>query len=365
MSIHLRHSRWALPAALLLSLAVAGQALAHTWSPQNGITSSGNGFADGLVTLNSTTAIAAYVEFNGSAYDVRVRRSTTSGDTWASPQIFSTDGYDSAISGLNPFVDLVWAENGQVMYVKSLDSGANYGLPLPLSPTGGSPTDLSVARGVNGVVVVAWQNGTTKAIKARVSTDEGVTFGNTATISSSRIQYMGTSVAVGYGVIYVAYKTTASKIKIKRSTNGGSSWSSPVGVTTTGYGVRDQFAITAEGTNAFIAYAVKHPNFAGSAAVRYRRTVNSGSSWSAEKNLAPATWKTSEPAITLQNGVVRACFTRDGGPGGIYYRQSSNGTTWSASESVSTVGHDPSVGYAGKIVVLEEFDQDVFARTGT
>jgi hypothetical protein len=351
------------PGAIVLSLVLVAQALAHTWSAPIPITS---GFAGGLVGLNGTTADIVYAVWNGSAYDVDVTRSTNSGAAWGAPVTLSTNNDDAqpGISGLDPFVDVVWRESNSVMYANSANGGQNFGLPLVLQ-TGGFPINLSVGRGAGGLVIVAWQNGKTYAIKTRVSTNGGATFGPTKSFSSN-VQDMGTSVAAGDGVVYLAYKTTLAKLRVRRSTDGGVTWSGAGNVTNDGVGVFGEFDVTADGTHAYIGYTVRNPNNTAWGAVRYRRTLDSGMTWSAEFALAPPTWKTEEPAVTLQNGVLRAAYARRTSSGhAIYYQQSSDGVNWSSAEQVNPNGNDPDVGRAGNIIVVYGWTGGSYVRLGT
>jgi hypothetical protein len=351
------------PVAPLLSLLIATQVLAHTWSAPIPLTFAGEGFGKGVLGLNSTTAVAVYVEWNGSWYDVKVKRSTNSGDSWSAPKTLSTNGYPADIAGLDPFVDVVWIQNGRVKYARSINGGVTYGPSMRISQ-GGFPLHAVVARGPGGLVIVAWDNGNTNAIKVRVSTDGGVTFGPPTVYATSQ-QDMGVSVAAGDGVVYLAYKLTTAKLRVRRSTDGGVTWSGASTVTNDGYGVVDQFDLTAQDDHAYIAYTIHNPTHPAWGAVRYRRTLNSGASWSGEMNLAPQSQKTEFPEVTLQDGVLRAVYSRRGATYGSWYRQSSNGTSWSTPEFVSA-GNDPYVAYAGQIIVLYvDGTANTNVRTGT
>lgn len=358
-----RRSALAVPGALLLSLVLAGQVLATSWSGPIPLTSSGGGFAEDVVSLGGSTAVAGYLEWNGSWYNVTVRRTTDGGATWAAPQILSTNGYPMALSGRGSFVDIVWTENNRVRYARSTNGGVSYGAAMAL--TGGSQwkSNLSVARGPNGLVIVGWQNYNAAIVKARVSMDGGVSFGPTVTISPN--VDLGTSVAAGNGVVYVAYALDYSTLQVKRSTDGGATWTTCT-ITTSAFAVLGNFAITAEGRNAFLAYTVDNAHYPAWGAVKVRRTTNKGASWSSEANLAAPRWKTWEPDISLQNGVAHAVFTRRGTPNRVYYRRSSDGVTWTAPELVVSGGYEASVARASKVIVLYRVGTgNAFVKTGT
>lgn len=363
MTARWRRSAWAVPGAVLLSLALAGQALAFAWSAPIPLTSSGSGFGFGIAAVNNTTAVAVYVEWNGSWYDIKVKRSTTSGSSWSGPITLSTDGYSPDVAALDPFVDVVWESNGRVRYARSVNGGVSYSPSIPLSPSGKFPINLSVARGPTGLVIVAWQNGNTNNILTRVSTDGGVTFG-AADVFASNIQDMGTSVAAGEGVVYLAYKTEYWELVVRYSNDGGVSWTSPSQMTANGYGVVDQFDITAQGTHAYLAYTVRNKYYPAWGSVKYRRSLNSGASWSAQRVLSPPRWKTWFPEITLQDGVVRAAYGRR--VSGIYYQQSTDGLNWSMAEQVASDAHDPYVTKTNNVIVLYEVGTgDAYVKTGS
>lgn len=365
MTLLTRRSALAVPGAVLLSLLIASQALAaHTWSARMALTSTTESFAFDLAGVNSSTAVAAVVEWNGSGYDVNLYRTTTSGASWTGPMTLSTDGYDVHVSARDPFVDAVWTENGRVRYARSANAGLTFGPSMAISNQT-FPINLSVARGPNGLVVVAWQNGNSNRIRSRVSTNGGLTFGPAA-MFDTHIQDMGTSVAAGDGVAYLAYKTRYYRLVVRHSTDGGVTWSAPSVITTDAYGVHDQFDITAAGDRAYVAYTDKNPNQTAWGTVRYRRTLDGGVTWSNERALAPALWLTESPEVALQGGVLRAVFDRRDSMFDIYYRQSTNGLNWSAPEFVDGAGHEPYVTKAGKIIVLFTIGTgDAYVRTGT
>jgi hypothetical protein len=353
------------PVAVLLSLLVAGVTLGYTWSAPYAFTSSGNGWARGIAGLDSSTAVVAYMDWNGSGYSVHVRRTGDTGVTWTAPATLSTAGTDVAVSGLNPNVDVVWIENGSVMYARSIDTGFTFSPPLAMSKAGGTVLDLSVTRGPNDMVAVAWQNGKTDAINVRVSRDNGATFAP-ATFASNK-KDMGTAVAIGDGVVYLAYAVSATGLRVRRSLDQGFTWSGATTITNNGYPITGQFSIAATGAFAFIAYEVKNPAYPGSGALRERLTSNSGSSWSGEQILGKNAWKTSSPKIATDGDFVQLVFDQViSGRTGIHYKESPDGVHWSAAESVSTTGHDPFVAYAGvRLVMYELGTGNAVIRRGT
>lgn len=361
-----------IPGAVLLSVILASQALAATWSAPMPLTSSGIAFAQGLGTVGSSTALALYIEHTpdmpdvGFSYRLKFRRSTNSGASWDPAVTLAEDGLSADIAARGSAVDIVWDKinsNSRIRYTRSLDGGMTFQPPVALSPKGKSAWNPRVARGPNGVVVVAWENLNTGVLKVRVSTDGGTTFA--PEVNLANVAYdMGMDVAVGMGVIYVAYAEDFDELRIKRSTDDGATWSPTAQVTNNMYGVREQFSITAVSNRAYIAYAVETAG--GNSDVKYRRSTDKGASWGAEAPLSPVAWNSWEPDIAVQGGVLRAVFTRRGSPIRVYYRQSTDGINWAPSELAASGGYEASVGFATKIIVLYRVGTgDAYVVTGT
>jgi hypothetical protein len=369
----------AIPVALLLSLLLASQAMAATWSTPIPLTSSGSASSGGLVALGSSTAVAVYVE-NSDFFNVPsailTRRSTNSGASWSSPSLLTSDGVFPAIAGRGANVDIVYNKsNGRVRYARSTNGGASFGSSIAISPAGRFAWRPSVARGPNGRVAVVWEDVVSGAVNVRVSKNGGASFGSAKVLTTAGGE-MGTAVAIGKGVIYVAYSVGSESLRVRRSRDSGATWSAAQVITNSMW--LDGISMTAAGSHAYVAFTGPNsgPNFSK---VRYRRTTNKGASWSSQMDLGPANRTTYSPHLSLKGGVLRAAFVRClpewdiCGSERVLYRQSSNGTSWTTSERVSTNSvwdaWDPSVGFAGRILVLYTGEgpdgQNIHVRRGT
>jgi len=357
--------------AVLLSLLLAGQVLAATWGTPVTLNSPGADYPypGGLVTLGSSTAVVVY----GEGYDpttAYARRSTDSGSTWSSPLTLSSDvDWGPKIAGRGSKVDVVWTQDGRLRYARSTDGGASFGPSVALSPAAGTTIDPYVARGPGGQVAVVWQDWVSGIVSLRVSADGGASFGPTRTLTTDP-DVEPDGVAIGKGVIYVAYSVGYEKLRVKRSTDSGASWSTPQRITDKSQG--SGVSITAAGRKAYIAYTL--PSSGDDwFKVSYRQTTDKGASWSPQRQLSPASWTASNPHLALQGGVLRAAFERCTPEWDIcvanrvFYQQSSNGIDWTTPERVSPRGEETmpaGVGFAGKILVLYGWGS-VDIRAGT
>jgi hypothetical protein len=366
--------------ALLLSLALASQALAAGWSAPMALTSTGKGHGGALVTtLGSSTVVAVYTNKGR----VVARRSTNGGSSWLSPVRLSDNGDSPAAAGRGSSVDVVWSQGDRIRYARSTSSGASFSTPVALSPTGVLVMDPSVGRGAGGLVVVSWLQVNRVpccdgmwTVMARVSTNGGSTFGPARNLGSG----WQTVAAAGKGVAYVAIDGFAGAdlgLSIRRSLDGGASWSQR------GFGWPDDMivrpramSITAAGKHAYVAYQVVGPDDSFDSWIGYRRTASKGDKWSAARNLTPPGGPTEiEAVISLKSGVVRAAFIRYGQ--GIWYSQSLDGLTWSSAQEAVTDGPREErpfgVGHAGRPIVgfnMVDYDaapypNDVYVSLGT
>jgi hypothetical protein len=347
------------PSAVALSLLLAGQALAVTWQAPVQLSAPEAARAGGLVTLGSSVAVAVYNE-NDRIYR---RRSADSGATWSSRlalSVVGTSAHAPAIAGRGDAVDVVWQEadfpSSRIRYARSTNRGRTFSASVALTRIDGRATQPRVARGPNNRVAVIWYDVERGEVRLRVSKDGGLTFGATRRVSSTVAEAPLPVVGVGKGVVYAAYFVNNFRVRARRSLDNGASWSTPATIANNGtpFGLD----LTAGGSQAFVAYVAQSGLDTW---VRYRRTTNKGGSWSSPANLSSASAnESSNPRLSLKGGVVRVAFDRcldsECVGSAVFYRQSSNGTSWTAAERASHTGPTNAsaagVGYAGRIIAL-------------
>jgi hypothetical protein len=238
-------------------------------------------------------------------------------------------------------VDAVWTRGYRARYAGSDDGGKSFDAGRRISPSRDDEViETDVARGPNGVVVVTWWNQNSDGypdlivnrVRARVSHDGGETFGPTRTIGAGA----SPRVAVGDGVIYVAYQDEDSNaLLLRRSTDGGATWKPQITIAANSADWPD---IVASGSQAYIAYT--RGTLADPAAV-YRRTIDKGKTWEPAVRLGRKSGHGSaDLRLNIAGDIVQAAYLRCGRSGCDYfgqimYRESVDGTTWNSPEFVA------------------------------
>ena len=147
------------------------------------------------------------------------------------------------------------SDQGRIMFSKSTNQGVSYSTPLAVTSFG-TAHGCSLAVGPTGNIYVAWFDYGTNQINTSSSTNGGTSFGSTSTVgsaappSTTQDCYGQTREVLNGNVrdatfsnlaadplnstyVYAAwnhYTSSSSEVHFSRSTNSGSTWSTPVRV---------------------------------------------------------------------------------------------------------------------------------------
>jgi hypothetical protein len=396
MSILLRRYTALVVVLIMCSAVLVSPASAITWGAVRPITTSGQAAAwAGSTTAYGTGNVAViYVEAAGDEVRVHLRRSTDGGTTWTTPKRLSstatTFASRAAVASNGWKLDAVFVEermdgSAKVMYRRSGDGGQTWSTPLALSPTGARGGFPSVTRDGQGRVAVAWTNELTGKVSVRVSTDSGASFGPRKDIATSTNQPWVDfddfavdafpAVAIAGGTVNVAYYTSLPVLKLRRSTDGGATWTPSVTLASNGNGFKP--ALVAGGTSLLVGYAVYTGTDIYTA---YRRSTNKGGSWSSPASLSsPNAAPSYQPVISFRGGRWRialerclddTCLASD-----AFYRHSADGLSWSTVSRVTDGPNDyqtpVGIDLAQKVIVaFTSYDpiaetQDILIRPGS
>ncbi len=380
--------------AVVLALGMAGETSAITWSPAKALTGSGTGYGyPGGLAAGSTTLVHGIYEQGilGNA-GVYYRRSPDSGTTWSTAILLSRPSIGEAgapvIEAAGNTIDAAWLESDDIVggvdavavYRRSLDGGLTWKDPIVISPGLESAGFPRLARS-GGRVEIVWTNEYTGSVFIRRSLDGGASWQPRANLGTTTMKPFGgtireayPTVAIGNGVTYVAWMSTARTLKLRRSTNSGTTWKTAVTLATNGQAAPP--ALVANGATALVGYGVRTSTDYWTV---LRRTTNRGLHWAAALSLSPKTSTPSfAPVLSFRAGAYRAiyerCATNRCGSSSVYYRKSTTGgRTWGLASKVSAAGrkyHYPiDVELATKTIIMygdySTGPGDVFMRRGS
>lgn len=388
--------RRTLLAAVLLAALLPAETLAASWGTTLKLTSSRNALSSfGLVTTGSNVVHAVFEDAKGGIRGVYYRRSGDGGQTWAAAvrlsNAASEDSHSVAIASYGSQLDVVWLDLTEpdwghhvVKYRRSLDQGMTWQGTLALGGSECCATTPNIAHDSTGRVIVTWTNESWKNVNVQISGDGGVHWGAVKTLGTTSYETsVGRwnafpAVAAGTGVIYVTWLGAATVLYAQKSTDGGATWSAKATLTSAAAG--NPPSIAATGSTAIVTYAESSPSLIW---VSSRRTTNKGGTWASRVALTSTTSGNPafNPVIRFTGGRWRVALERCGDAtlcltSAAWYRDSSDGVSWTTIQKVSTSTRPYSTptGVAtasGRVIVLyydlnfDTLDSDVFVRLGT
>ena len=268
--------------------------------------------------------------------EVYYKYSTNGGVSWG-PDIRMTDNvYNSqqpTIDASGQNVILMWDDNisgnYEIYYKRSTDAGLTWGAETRLTNSAGSSLNPSVKLQGSNVYAV-WddsRNGANTEIYFNRSTDYGVTWQADTRLTNFAEPSSNASFSVSGSQLHIAwqdYRDGNPEIYYKNSTNGGTSWSSDMRITSNGSNSWHP-SIFAVDSHIHIAW---EDNRDGNYEIYYNVSSNSGAAWGTDLRLTNAADNSNYPGIAVSESKVHVVWHdyRDGNFE-IYYKQNPTGNT--------------------------------------
>jgi hypothetical protein len=128
-------------------------------------------------------------------------------------------------------------------------------------------------------------------------------------------------------VVFYDHRTGSDQIYYKRSADSGSTWS-PDSLLSNGAGFKSEPAVAAAGS---VVHAVWEDRSGGyNAGICYRRSTDAGLTWLPETLLASTAYNCRNPSVAALDSFVHVAWADDSAGRELYYRRSTDyGATWS------------------------------------
>ncbi|MFY0567796.1 hypothetical protein ACN28E_28755 [Archangium lansingense] len=266
---------------------------------------------------------------------IRLRASHDFGVTFGPIQVLSARGTAPRIVAMGGNVYVGWrgSERGSDLFFRaSHDFGDTFEAPIELSEQA-KGSDLSLAAEGDSVYAV-WDDGS--QVFFRQSMDEGRSFTPTQVLDEGSAASEDASlVAQGTGV-YVVWREgsgCASEIAFRRSITRGASFESILNLSNNAVASLDPLL---EVKDAFV-YVLWKEKVAGSTDIFFTRSIDTGGTFEAPRNLSQTPGKSSQYALSTSSGFVRIVWRdRSEGGGDIFYRSSADrGASFEETQNLS------------------------------
>jgi hypothetical protein len=277
-----------------------------------------------------------------------------------------------AVSGSNVY--LVWQDTsnstggGQIMFVKSSDSGATFTAAKSLSNNTGDSTNPNVAVS-GGNVYVVWEqvdtNSTSGASNSEAmfakSSDSGATFTAAKSLSNSPGDSTNPNVAVSGGNVYVVWEDDSvggSEIVLVRSANNGVNFTPSRNISNSpGESFGPRIAISE--SNVYVVWVDYSLGNSTQSEIMLMRSTNSGANFASAENLSNSPGESTDPRIAVSEDYVYVVWedaTSDPENSDIeFVRSADSGTTFTGARNLSNnngISFDPRISVSGSNVYV-------------
>jgi hypothetical protein len=325
-----------------------------TWSTPTNVSALGaGGFGQQVASNDSGHVVVTWYSFDATTM---VSSSQDGGLTWSTPASLSAPGGDAygqrvSLNAAGQAV-VVWQRlDGSYNIIQSSssnDSGLTWSSPVDISQAGTSSSYAELALDASGNAVVVWQHsaGSNSVIQSAESSNAGGSWSIPENVSLSGGDAYGADVALdesGHAVaVWHRYNGANNIVQASSSSDTGSSWSSPVDLSSVG------------GSATFAQVGL---NSSGKAVVVWKRSngsndivqasfsANSGATWNPAGDLSDAGANAASPRLALDsNSNAVAVWNRSDGSNEIVQAAKSvdGGATWTIPMNLSEPGEDAS-----------------------
>jgi hypothetical protein len=294
-----------------------------TWTPEDSIWPK--------ITVDSSNMVhVVYLDYHPGNYDVYYRNSTNGGGTWgAARRISWTSGSLSpriAVDSANG-IHIIWSNgnpgNYEIYYKKSTNGGTSW-TTKRLTWTSVDSYSSNIAIDSNDNILVVWREDNPSNDEAyfKKSTNGGTSW-TTKRLTWTSGNSWSPNIAIDSNdnihLVWTEQTTTYKDIYYKRSTNGGTSWTTKRLTWTSGYSSGTGIAVDSN-DRIHVVWQDKTP---GNYEIYYKRSAIGGTTWGGSKRL---TWNSSdssapEVGIDSSNNIHVVWHEEISTVGDIYYKK--------------------------------------------
>jgi hypothetical protein len=288
---------------------------------------------DPRIATAASNLYVSWTDDTAGNQETYIKRSSNYGVTFAGTASLSANSgssTDSQIAATGANVYAAWVDdtpnlatdgNTDILYRRSVNSGATYGAATNLSPTAGFSINPKIAASGSNVYVVWQEDSATGGISFKRSIDSGAVFGGVNILSAT-----GTSPQIATGGnnnVYIVWED-GGDIRFKKSVNGGDTFGAAINLSNNA-GESTLAKVTSSGTTN--VYVVWSDDTTGNNDILFKKSTDKGTSFSSKINLSSNAGDSTNPRIAASgNSVYIVWQDTQNGFGGYdtFFRKSSN-----------------------------------------
>jgi len=347
----------------LISVLLLSQLLiSQTWTAAKRLTWSVGASRYPAVAIGTGDEIhIVYEDRSPGNYEVYFKRSSNGGSTWITKRLTWSSGnsYNPVVAvDLSNHIHIVWQDNAlgnnhEINHKKSTDGGTNWTHKrLTYSP--GDSYTPAIAIDSHNHIHLVWSDWTNDPqIYYKRSTDGGTTWTTKRLTYSSGWSFMP-ALAIGSNdhihLVWHDYTPGKPEVYYKKSTDGGTTWTQKRLTYSEGNSAVTSIALDSQ-NHIHVAWGDDTP---GNYEIFYKKSTNGGTSWTSKRLTYNSGWS-SNPALAIDsNDYIHMVWLDDslGSNQEIYYKRSTDGgVTW----TTKRLTYSP-VYSGGPAIVLDSSD---------
>jgi len=358
------------PMMTALGLFLCAQLAQADWIAAKRLTWSSVDTAVPKIAVDSSGGLHVVWHSSGP-YAIYYKTSADGGETWTPGRRLTwnpgNSGWPAIAVDSSDNLHVVWNDdmlgNAEIFYKKSTNSGVAWTTDKRITWTSDYSESPAIAVDSSDTLHVVWWDFTPGncEIFYKSSSDMGVTWIPGRTLTWNSGDSRSPAVAVDpFGNLHVVWNDDTpgnNEIYYRKSTDGGANWLTSKRLTwTSGYSWSPTIAVDPSG-NLYLFWTDDTP---GSYAVYYKKSTDSGDTWTPAKSLVLSLGNAASPAIAVDFPGNLHVVWNGSRPGSdeVYYRKSTDGgTTWIADKrltwnSGSSFSPDIAVDFFGNLHVV-------------
>jgi hypothetical protein len=287
------------------------------------------------VSVSGAVVHVAWWDGRTGDYEIYYKQSSNGGDTWSSDiRLTYASGFSRFVSQatMGSMVNLVWEDsrtgNFEIFYKRSSDGGSSWSPDTQLTYNTRSSNSPAIA--VQGDTVhIVWFDDRDKIgfpeIYYKCSTDAGISWSSDIRLTYDSSASLVPTISTSGPFVHVAWSDERDghfEVYYKRSSDGGQTWSPDTRLSDLPY-ASSSSPIYASGNLVHVAWEDERD---GNQEIYYKRSPDSGLTWSFDTQLTQDTSSSHHPYLTVSNAVVHVVWNeeRDGNPE-VYYKRNPTG----------------------------------------